>query len=497
MTLSDGAVLLQLCFDVIGGTGDRSHVKTEGTDNRFYLGAEYLDPRIIQGSVRIVPDNFIDFSYTVINCSQGLKDRVNVVFSIVGKNPPFTVSFDPFNLGSLTMENNRDTLFLIPEDTYTITVTDAVGKSGMKVNQIIEDRGEMIHFFFDDDQTWTPLCHGANTGQIALDLDSNPGSVTIGYYRTGGDTMTTADVLISGLKAGECHVWVENKEECGENVVRTVELEDAAKLSVDMGDLELHCLDSGIVVNFSDEVEGGSGPVEYSLDGVTFRNVATDTLLPEGEYTVSISDENGCTASGDFRIRSVSSALSFAFDVVGDSLHVGEGEVFELIANIDGADRELKYEWQGTGGELLEEDKNRAQFAFDIDGMARLTITDDMRCSYSDSIPVNVLIKDEEEPGEITMANIITPNGDGWNDRLTLWPVAHIRSISQMSIYDRYGNMIWSRKGLDPRQLPGTGWNGQSDRGEAVLPGVYLVVADIEMDSGKTKQVSGDVMVVR
>ena len=80
---------------------------------------------------------------------------------------------------------------------------------------------------------------------------------------------------------------------------------------------------------------------------------------------------------------------------------------------------------------------------------------------------------------------------------MTLWPVESIRSVDQMSVYDRYGNVIWSRRNLDPLRLSETGWNGLSGSGEVVLPGIYLVVADIAMDDGEIIKVFGDVLVVR
>lgn len=501
VTLPDGAVLLELCLDVTGNNGDHSPVLSTGTDNRIYIGAEYLEPRIIEGSVRVVTDNFVDLSYTVISCGQGLRDRVNLLFSIVGKYPPFSVTFDPIVGRDLVLESNRDTLHIIPEGTYTITVTDAMGNVGMKVNQVIEDPSGRVDFSIDEDLTRPPLCHGGDDGQIVLDLDGDPKQVTIGYSRPGGDTILVEDDLIAGLEAGDYQLWAVNHDGCRDTIVRTVNLSEPARLAIEVENVELSCADSGILVHFSEGVSGGTGRTSYSLNGGMFVDISVDSILTDGEYTVVVADENGCTATEDFRVQPVSSDLSFEFDVDGDSLHVKDGEIFELIADVDGPDPDLEYDWQQNGGELLAANRNRARFAFHNDGMVRLTITDGMKCTYSDSIPVDVLTEEEDQEEDkkavITMANIITPNRDGQNERMTLWPVESIRSVDQMSVYDRYGNVIWSRQNLDPHRLYETGWNGLSDRGEVVLPGIYLVVVDIVMDDGEMIQVYGDVLVIR
>ncbi len=497
VTLDDGAVLLELCLDAVGGNGDRSDVRAEGSDHRFYIGHEYLPPNIGEGTVRLVTENFIDFSYSEISCVAAATRRVHVVFSVVGKYPPFTVSLDPEYGGPFTLETNRDTVYAIPQGDYTITITDSEGNQGIKANQRIESPGNSFDLAIDDILTMDLLCHGAATGQIGLEISGADIADVDLYYSTGGDTIALDSSLIKNLEAGSYHIWGKSTSGCADTASQTVTLFDPVALEALVPDGEVNCDDPGFMIDISEGVAGGSGILEYSLDGGQYHALSSDTVLYPGSYTIQVRDENGCTVSDEFSIISSGSPVSFSFEVGGDTLFVEKDSPFDVMADVNSGDGELEYDWLQDGGQLLGSDQNQAEFVFGENGIVELTIADPGGCSFTDILPIVVRDKEEETDVDITMANVITPNYDGRNERLTIWPVQDVNTVYRMRIFDRYGNLLWNKEGLNPADLKQTGWNGETSNGQSVPDGIYLAIVDIEMNNGEIVQISGDVLLIR
>jgi hypothetical protein len=62
-------------------------------------------------------------------------------------------------------------------------------------------------------------------------------------------------------------------------------------------------------------------------------------------------------------------------------------------------------------------------------------------------------------------------------------------------IYDRWGQLVFSNFNF-PANDPKLGWNG-TIRGKQVTPGVYMYFVILEFEDGETKQIYGDVLVLR
>ncbi len=79
---------------------------------------------------------------------------------------------------------------------------------------------------------------------------------------------------------------------------------------------DVDCTQSDIAVTVSDQTEpncvtegsievtgsGGTTPYEFSIDGVTFQSSSTFSDVAAGDYTITIRDDNGCTATTTFTL---------------------------------------------------------------------------------------------------------------------------------------------------------------------------------------------------
>lgn len=94
-------------------------------------------------------------------------------------------------------------------------------------------------------------------------------------------------------------------------------------------------------------------------------------------------------------------------------------------------------------------------------GTYRLTLTDDNGCSASDSVNLVVI------PCFGTITNVITPNGDNLNDRLTL-PGTNYDDFT-MRVFNRWGQEVFSTRNQ------ALGWGGENAMGGKLGAGDYFV----------------------
>ena len=93
---------------------------------------------------------------------------------------------------------------------------------------------------------------------------------------------------------------------------------------------------------------------------------------------------------------------------------------------------------------------------------------------------------------EVYAPNIIRPGSNSW---FTIFGSSGIRSVLELTIYDRWGNRMYHQEDIPPNQ-PDLGWNGTSN-GRQVVPGVYVWHARILTQDGRILEKAGDVTVVR
>ncbi len=118
------------------------------------------------------------------------------------------------------------------------------------------------------------------------------------------------------------------------------------------------------------------------------------------------------------------------------------------------------------------------KYKFNEEGDYHVTLTSSLGC---DSLVLLQL-----EYYHVFIPNIFSPNGDGINDLLTALGGDNLIDQTILTIYDRWGNQIFS----------GSEWNGKHNSLD-VNPGVYTYVARLTMNDGMERQFSGSVTLIR
>ncbi len=106
-------------------------------------------------------------------------------------------------------------------------------------------------------------------------------------------------------------------------------------------------------------------------------------------------------------------------------------------------------------------------------------ITSSEGCIVTETLTVNV----EEAPEVLVdLVNFLSPNGDGKNDVLIFRGLENYRG-NQLSIFNRWGDLIFSKPNY---QIDGEYWDGTWN-GQPLPPGIYYYVLNIDVASKPIK----------
>ena len=216
---------------------------------------------------------------------------------------------------------------------------------------------------------------------------------------------------------------------------------------------------------------------DISQPGPDFNN------LPPGTYPVSVTDALGCSwdSVATIGLNTVQTAAFTPNPTTGDS------PLTVYFANQ--STNATGYQWL-VDGEPFSTGFNTI-YTFADSGYFEVSLVSWVGVpSCADTATYLIRV----DPGiKVAMPNIITPNGDGLNDRL----VAQLFGVSRISwtIYNRWGQEISigeDSSGASELEL----WDAQTG-GNQVSDGLYQITAVVQGLSGKLERMQFQVTVVR
>ena len=137
------------------------------------------------------------------------------------------------------------------------------------------------------------------------------------------------------------------------------------------------------------------------------------------------------------------------------------------------------------GGEVfLRQEENLLQRVEGGDADAEMG-SDQLLVIASSTSAAGILGNLETGPG------VLTPQGDGVNDRLnidfTLYRIQQASDV-RVSVLALDGRRVWRATGTRSAGRHRVVWDGLSDEGQLVLPGIYLVRVEVDADQGNESQ---------
>lgn len=177
-------------------------------------------------------------------------------------------------------------------------------------------------------------------------------------------------------------------------------------------------------------------------------------------YTVTVTNENGCSASASIPVTRRTSTFSDGLEAWCDECSIIQGITTQLFSTSYSGN----YTYQWTPNVSLSSPTSANTDASPSETTTyTISVTDEFGCSLSKTVTIEVLPLSCDEP-LVFVPNTFTPNGDGKND--ILFVRSSILTEFTLRIYDRWGELIFESSSLDK------GWDG-SYKGKMCEQGVY------------------------
>ncbi len=166
---------------------------------------------------------------------------------------------------------------------YTLTVKDANGCISSSAASIVEPDANTVTSTIEED-----ACNGDASG--AIDVMAQGGTGNLEYSLDG--TNFQASNTFSGLATGMYTLTVRDTNGC--TITATETISEPVAITANTTATDVTCngeMDGIITVTAS----GGTGNLEFSLDGTDFQASDSFTGLAAGAYTITVRDANSCT----------------------------------------------------------------------------------------------------------------------------------------------------------------------------------------------------------
>lgn len=386
-------------------------------------------------------------STSSVTCNGGSNGGATA--TITGGTSPYTYSWS--NNGTDNSVNN------LSAGSYSIKIIDSNGCNDTQTLTIAEP------IAIDIVLTAYNITCNQNDGSITSSV--NGGIVPYSYYWSNGATNAT----VSNLSIGNYTLLVIDANACSK--IQTVTITAPLAINISMTNKSDTCTQSkGLAIA---SVSGGTGTYTYLWSNGATNNAADN--LSVGNYSVIVTDSNGCTQTTNATINDMNSAISDA----GNDVTIEQGESTPL--NGSGG---IIYKWIPTNG--LDDANVSNPIASPIKTTTyTLVITDNNGCTATDDVTITVNVKCSDD---IFIPNSFSPNGDGNNDFLFVRNNC-IQALS-FKVFNRWGEKVFET--TDQK----IGWDG-TYKGKALATGVYAYFIEANLTNNTSYNDKGTISIIK
>lgn len=322
------------------------------------------------------------------------------------------------------------------------------------------------------------LCANDCNGQISVNPQGGAGGPYGILWSTGDDVDTVAD-----LCPGDYNVTITDAEGCTNEAVAIVGAPEPLAMSLTIQGVECPGdADGAIEVTTA---SGGTPPYQYSIGGSDFTDINGAGLLAGGEYEVVLIDANDCSISES---ASVSEPDGFVISA-GDDIEIKLGESTQLNSIVVPFNNQI-LQWSPI--DFLECDNclDPSLTPTQTTEYVLLATDPNSGCFQIDTVLVTVA-----KPRDVYIPNAFSPNGDGVNDFFTIYAGIGVERITELRIYDRWGELMYEFFNFQPN-MPELGWDGFF-KGEEMQNAVFVYAAFVEFKDGTELFYEGDFTLLR
>jgi len=415
------------------------------------------------------------------SCNGTADAQINAIVS--GGTPTYTYEWNPGTIAGNPLTG-------IAAGSYSLTVTDANNCIAELQNILVQEPLPIVLTLVQESDI---TCNGASDGLAEI---SQVGG-TAPYTYLWDDPTAQSTALAGGLPPGTYSVEVTDANGCTAQWlnVNITEPDELVVTVISTTPLTCSYSDDGIAET---DVVGGTMSYSYLWDDASGQTGSTAMGLGAGDFTVTVTDANGCTAQATATIDPPVNVLNADFTV---SPETGLQPMDITVTNL--SEGGTAYEWIfGDGNTITTYDTASFEFLYADSGTFTLTLiayNDVTGCTDTMVLENGIYV---EPTSFINVPNVFTPNGDGINDMFPIDPTGNnffpfeIRNIYDFrgEIYNRWGEKVyqWTQ--------PLAGWDGRSTSGLELNNGTYYFVITakgVDGDSVTDYEFKGDVMMIK
>ena len=353
---------------------------------------------------------------------------------------------------NISTASSANHIFSAP-GTYTVSLT-----TNFLTGPAVVTSKQVVIIALTPGTNWPGRCNA--TADAMLSVTAAGSSTPYFYSWNTNPAQTTASV--NGVGAGTYSVTVSSANACSASSSFVLSASPAIVINPTVTDASCSASNGSIASN----VSGGAAPYQY-----TWSNAAATTTinnLPAGNYSLQVSDANGCDASTG--MITVKNQVTTVPVNLGADINICPGQTIILDPGIYAG-----YVWQ--------DHSSGSTFKVSSTGTYFVKVTNAAGCTGNDTIAVKV------DCSGVYFPSAFTPNADNRNDGFG--PLGNLSAVKsyRLLVYNRYGQRIFSSN--DPYLK----WEG-SFKEEKVNTGTFVWMATFQL-SGSQQFRKGTVTVIR
>jgi hypothetical protein len=315
-------------------------------------------------------------------------------------------------------------------------------------------------------------CNGGSDGDAIVSGSGGTGTLT--YTWTPGNLSGTNQ---TGLSAGSYSVQVTDQTGCSNSTTVTIGEPAAVNITETITSANCGSADGSISV----VVAGGTGTYTYSWSpgGSTASSI---TALTPGNYSVSVTDQSGCSATENYVVGQIG---SLAIVATPPSSTIDEGDSVQL--NVTGG---TTYSWAPTTGLSCSTCDNPIASPL-VTTTYIVTGTDASGCTGADTLIV-IVLPYIEPCGELFIPTVLAPDGTGSAQNKSICVYGGCVSELTFAIYSRWGEKVFETSNTDLSEC----WDG-TYKGKPMNAGVFAYKLIVTLTNGDSYEESGNITLVR
>lgn len=358
---SAGATQADICITNLNLQANGNDFGIDNISFKECASCEEIIPVVINEPLQLA------FDFTFVEESCGGANDGEISFQATGGTQPYQYSID----GGTTFQTTPNFTNLSGGN-YDLVVID--DNNCQELDNLILPLLPALTYDVDlIDLT----CYESNDGEISI-TNTSGGSAPYNYSINGG-----ANLFPNGdftdLTAGNYDLLIEDDNGCQNT--QTISISEPDDITFGLNSTDLTCFESEDGIISINNLQGGTGVLQTSIDQVNFSQNISYTGLPAGNYTITVIDENGCENQATIPV------------IQPDQL-VFEAEATHLNCHNDASGQIVFPSMSGGVGGYSFSIDNGANFQSDIyflnldAGVYNLVMTDANNCTVTGSIEI-------------------------------------------------------------------------------------------------------------